>query len=275
MSKRFHQRRQRSKKKDKIRPGRNRKRFHMEMLEDRRLLAAGTNYIYLDFTPDVIQDEWQPDPFINTFTTDGRRDEFYPLSSQFLDYNGDSVVDAVDAYVAADKISKRVHQRLRPFIEEQNLDVRVLTTKSFLESNDNRGKTFLDQKIEKENENAFVIYIGGDLKSINPDFAAIGADLSGVAIQGYESHNHEWYAYALAERTAFGLAKEHFERDHISKGASKVILDRWESTNLQSVFAALLDHPNPDVGGKQSNATHFESLVETLPLLTSARSPEI
>ena len=209
------------------------------------MLAAGTNYVFLDFTPDAIANEIQPSPFLETFTTIGRREEYYPQFYDFLDYDRDSDIDADDATIAARKITRDVYRRLRPFIKDDDLDVRLLTTMNHLESTSNAGQKFLNEKIDIEDENAFVIYVGGDLKSINPDFS----DFRGFAQQGYDDGNHEWYAYATAEKSAEFLAKEHSEKadpDRVhGEAMTSIVLDPI-GTDSQSVTSRLLAHPNPD-----------------------------
>ena len=223
------------------RSNRKRRRLHHELLERRDLLAAGTNYVYLDFTPDEIPGEFQPSRFVDTFTTDGRRAEFYPQQYSFLDYDSNGIIDDADAFIAADEIAQSVYERLKPFIDDQDIDVRVLSNKKDLYSISNSGWNFLNKKIAKENENAFVVYVGGDLQSIHPNFT----DLSGVAWQGYDNGNHEWYGYALSEKSAEVQAKnDQWKAAYKTEGT---ILDTFQSgTDGNPIRAKLWNHPDPD-----------------------------
>lgn len=214
-------------------------------------MLDGTNYVVLDFTPDVIEDEFLPKPFLDTFTTVGRRGEYFPLNYSFLDYDGKDGINEADAELAAEAIVRDVYRRLRPFIKDEDLDIRLYSTRKHLDTNSNAGLEFLQTRIDRERENAFVIYVGGDLKTINPDFITVNGentDLSGVGQQAFDDGNHEWYAYAFAEKSAEVLAKEHFKKQRTDITKTKVILDANNSSNSLKVTARMLDDPSPDQG---------------------------
>ncbi len=72
------------------------RRPHLEVLEDRRMLA---NNILLDFTPDTIDGEYAAGRFVDMF--DGSA--VTPIN-QFLNYDdSNSVIDAEDAKIGAGK----------------------------------------------------------------------------------------------------------------------------------------------------------------------------
>ncbi len=76
----------------------------METLEDRRVLA---NQIVLDFSPDIIDSEYQVERFSSVFAS-----EPVSVSNQFLDYNSDGMISGDDAEIALHRISARVHRLL-------------------------------------------------------------------------------------------------------------------------------------------------------------------
>ncbi|MCA9137526.1 MAG: hypothetical protein KDB00_12230 [Planctomycetales bacterium] len=233
-----------------LRDAPQRRRLLLELLERRDLLAAGTNYVVLDFTPDDIPGELQPQPFIETFTTVGRRNGFYPQEYSFLDYNEDGSIDELDADLAADAIGQDVYRRLKPLIEDPSIDLRLLRTPG-LQVDANVGYQFLQNRIGKTDENAFVIYIGGDIQT------ALGQpvdsyDLKGVSQQAFAGINHEWYGFALAEKTAESMAS-HVARGFVGNWTIEGTYFDFPDFEIAAtgsdgnpITFRVLEHPDPD-----------------------------
>jgi len=159
----------------------------------------GSNYIVLDFSPDVIANELQPANFLSMFESGA-----YTYSSHpFLDFDNDFVVNGSDAVIARDQITEDVRRRLLPLINAGGpgvdpLDIRVRGVRESLTVNNQEGQTLLDKGRQRDDLNVFVFYVGGALESQFP-----GASTTlGLAQQAGVDENLEGYGFVFAETAA-------------------------------------------------------------------------
>jgi Ca2+-binding RTX toxin-like protein len=169
-----------------MRRSRLRMRRHLlEALEDRRML---TNYLVVDFTPDAIAGEYAVAPFASIF--DGSAVD---SSNHFLDYDGNNVIDADDAMLAARRISSKLRQIFQPYFEDPQIELRGLYTPNVLAehgSGQGTGEKWLQRGQQSDDINTYVIYVGAD--SPVPGYL-------GFAYQAFENENNEFYGYVFAE----------------------------------------------------------------------------
>jgi Ca2+-binding RTX toxin-like protein len=208
-------------------------RKSVELLEPRHLLNAdGANFIYLDFTPDTIANEIQPASFASTFTRS--RDPAEAANYKFLDYDGNGSINAADADLAASAIARDVQRRLKPFINDAALDVRVRWQKNAANAaNASDGQQILNVGRNDDDLNAYVLYVGGDLNlpNVHPEVR----DLLGVAQLAADDSNHEWYGYAFAEALAKNLVEKNASTGEVSllTNASSRLVDDSSKSGVQ------------------------------------------
>ncbi|MDV6028998.1 MAG: hypothetical protein F9B45_02590 [Phycisphaera sp. RhM] len=219
------------------RTSQNRRRLFHELLERRDLLAAGTNYLVLDFTPDVIEDEIQPASFLSTFTSAGLRQELDASTYRYLDFNNNGTTDISDARIAATRISQDVRRRLRSLLDDPTVDLRVKFSGNDLDwpADQNDGQSILETGADNDDENVFVIYVGGHM--MTPEVPLKYRNWWGIAEQGFVGENHEFYGYALSERIAFAVADGAFETKEIvgnSSGTDQMLVRTVLEENPES-----------------------------------------
>ncbi len=155
----------------------------METLEDRRVLA---NQIVLDFSPDIIDSEYQVERFSSVFAS-----EPVSVSNQFLDYNSDGMISGDDAEIALHRISARVHRLLKPYREHADIDLVVWKSTDLASQVDpGAGETRLASGQASSSLNTYVIYVGNNRPSeLLPKF--------GAAHQAFAGVNNEFYGFVF------------------------------------------------------------------------------
>ncbi|MEX0819283.1 MAG: hypothetical protein WD070_06810, partial [Pirellulaceae bacterium] len=232
-----------------------------EQLEDRRMLAVapGTNYILLDFTPDSDPSgsgdaEIQPGAFLSTFTTPGLRGGIDASNYQFLDYDGQNGINADDARAFATAIGADVQDRLRRAMGDADVNFRVGTFRDYLGQDHNEGAEWLEYGRSRDDLNVYIVYVGGHLD--RPEIQSDFGRLEGVAQQGDAEGNHEWYAYAFAEKTAQRIAARNAE----SQANVNLV---GTQKNGGEVKAQLVDNPNqPELKNRVQITSGNASILE-------------
>jgi Ca2+-binding RTX toxin-like protein len=146
-----------------------------------------TNYVVLDFTPDVITNEHVVGKFADVFAPGAVNN-----SNRFLDYNGDNTIGEADAKLAIGKIASRVNRLLKPFRDDPNISLVVMHTPDLHNSSDpGAGERKLAQGHASSTDNAYVVYVGDTRPTATaPEY--------GMAQQAFAGENNEFYAYAFA-----------------------------------------------------------------------------
>ncbi|MFO0905559.1 MAG: right-handed parallel beta-helix repeat-containing protein [Pirellulales bacterium] len=178
-------------------------RLQLEALEPRRVL---TNRVILDFTPDVIAGEYSVGRYLEIFDGSSVSD-----ANRFLDYNGDNVVDSVDAKLSVKKIGARVTKLLGDFAAQSDVELEVGFTTNLTAAGDpGLGEKLLAAGQDSSFTNTYVIYVGSDSPRPNHD------DL-GFAHQAFAGENTEFYAFAFARPIQEFLASGDYPWKKVAK----------------------------------------------------------
>ena len=177
--------------------------YSLEVRLDRDVRPAKVlpSRIVVDFSPDLIDGETQPNPFVHIFTGASGEAIAVDDNNRFLDCNKSGEINENDARRAVKKIMSYVRELFRPLDKKGAIDIDYRWNKKLTTGDPGIGEKALAAGKASQDLNTYVIYVGDEREDARfPRFGM--AEQAEVNSQGQSGVNNEFYGFVFAGEIA-------------------------------------------------------------------------